>query len=90
MAHAGSCCVHVPIRFCVSCHFHILHGVKYCSFFLKRKDSQVNLNPLFPAPTELQTLVLKPVTSPSLDMTQSQPGKLLYSYDCSKSLYVQI
>lgn len=59
-------------------------------FLKKRKDSQVNLNPLFPAPTELQTLVLKPVTSPSLDMTQSQPGKLLYSYDCSKSLYVQI
>nr|XP_048310211.1 target of Nesh-SH3 isoform X41 [Myodes glareolus] len=27
------------------------------------------------APTELQTLVLKPVTSPSLDMTQSQPAE---------------
>ncbi|XP_057553704.1 target of Nesh-SH3 isoform X4 [Hippopotamus amphibius kiboko] len=26
-----------------------------------------------PAPTELQTLILKPVTSPSLEMTQSQP-----------------
>lgn len=72
--------------------FSILHGVKYWSifiFFLK-KDLQVNLNPLFPALTELQTLALKPVTSPSLEMTQSQPGKLLDLYDFSKSLYFQI
>lgn len=73
--------------------FSILHDVKYLSIFIiffKKEDLQVNLNPLFPALTELQTLVLKPVTSPSLEMTQSQPGKLLDLYDFSKSLYVQI
>ncbi|XP_051006016.1 proteoglycan 4-like [Acomys russatus] len=36
------------------------------------------------APTELQIVVLKPVTSPSLEITQSQSGKLL---DLSAWLY---
>lgn len=34
-----------------------------------------NLDPLLSAPTELQTLILRPVTSPGLEMKQSQPGK---------------
>ncbi|XP_055270300.1 target of Nesh-SH3 isoform X13 [Moschus berezovskii] len=41
------------------------------------------------APTELQTLILKPVTSPSLEMTQSQPvsevlESLIFSTESSK------
>nr|XP_025138586.1 target of Nesh-SH3 isoform X16 [Bubalus bubalis] len=45
------------------------------------------------APTELQTLILKPVTSPSLEMTQSQPvsevlESLTFSTESSKEAIV--
>ncbi|XP_045357793.1 target of Nesh-SH3 isoform X38 [Leopardus geoffroyi] len=41
---------------------------------LRTKDPETTLDALLSAPTELQTLTLKPVTSPSLEMTQSQPA----------------